>query len=524
MVDDHFRNLQPGTIVNGRYEVVKSLGAGSMGMVYACRDRELGGRLVAMKVLFAEVAADKVATARFKNEIFASYAVNHPNVVRAYEYFVDRDLIAYTMEYVGGGDLAERIGGDEQMPIAEIAKMLTQMCCGVAAIHKEGIIHRDLKPENILITAQGDIKITDFGIARCGSGPKLTEHGGVVGTIDYVSPEYLEIGQVDARSDIYAVGVLGYEMITGRPPFSGQSVIETMTMRLRTDPKPPTEIRQDCPVRLSDIILRAMKRNPSERYQNAEEMIRDLDDFSKGSYSRLPGIGNADYGRSGSSRPAPVAPNVRSGNSDSPYLSNQTNPSNVSNPAAVSTQPGSGASGSYRSYQPVYNPPVAPVSASSGSSYPTSGGAGAGMGMHHEASAGAANPFSRSGPTPNYSHRDDYYVTEDDYQGPEDRNFRLYSHSSSHDESQIDLGKMARSQSLPHTARQNALLNTKGRDENDEEVSSGFLAQAFFWIFIIILGFGLGCGFVFAYSYAQKSGTFGMKSPVLPPTTNQSYR
>ncbi|OVE80338.1 hypothetical protein BVY02_00485 [bacterium J17] len=276
MVDDHFLNLQPGTVVNGRYEIIKCLGTGSMGMVYACRHRELAGHAVAMKVLFSEVARDEVAAQRFRNEIVASYGVSHPNVVRAYEYFRDGSLIAFTMEYISGGDLAERISSDESIEIDTIITMLTQMCSGVQAIHDAGIIHRDLKPENILLTEQGDVKITDFGIARMGTGPKLTEHGGVVGTIDYVSPEYLEQGQVDTRSDIYALGVLGYEMITGEAPFKGKSVIETMTMRLTTDPVPPTELREDCPPALADIIGKAMARDPEKRYQTAFAMFEDL--------------------------------------------------------------------------------------------------------------------------------------------------------------------------------------------------------------------------------------------------------
>ena len=279
MANDHFLNLQPGTIVNGRYEVVKCLGTGSMGMVYACRHRELAGHIVAMKVLFSEVARDEIAAARFRNEIVASYGVSHPNVVRAFEYFRDGDLIAFTMEYIGGGDLADKINLDEPIPIPEIIRMLQQMCSGVQAIHDAGIIHRDLKPENILLTAQGDIKITDFGIARTHSGPKLTEHGGVVGTIDYVSPEYLEQGQVDARSDIYALGTLAYEMVMQELPYKGKSLIETMTMRLRSDPEPLHHRRPDCPIALSNIILKAMTRDPEHRYQSAREMLEDLRAF-----------------------------------------------------------------------------------------------------------------------------------------------------------------------------------------------------------------------------------------------------
>lgn len=277
MSDEHLMTLQPGTIIAGRYEVVKCLGAGSMGLVYACRHRELAGHLVAVKVLFPEVALDKIAAARFRNEIFASYGVSHPNVVRAYEYIRDGDLVAYTMEHVGGGDLADRIGRPEHKFSIEISvRIISQMCAGVQAIHDAGIVHRDLKPENILLTKEGDVKIADFGIARTGEGPRLTEHGGVVGTIDYVSPEYMLNSHVDWRSDIYALGILSYEIITGESPFKGDSVYATMTKRLKTDPKPPSALRADCPKELDRIVLKAMARNPEERYQSAAEMFYDL--------------------------------------------------------------------------------------------------------------------------------------------------------------------------------------------------------------------------------------------------------
>lgn len=274
-------SFQPGTIIGGRYEVVKCLGAGSMGLVYACKHRELA-HTVAVKVLFPEVAQDKVAAARFKNEIFASYNVSHPNVVRAYDYIRDGDLVAYSMEYVGGGDLADRINSEAgYIPIPEIIQLLIQMCSGVQSIHDAGIIHRDLKPENILLSSDGNVKIADFGIARTGQGPKLTEHGGVVGTIDYVSPEYMLNSQVDWRSDIYALGILAYEMITGESPFRGDSVYTTMTMRLKNDPAPPSSIRNECPRRLDEIVLHAMARNPEARYQSALAMEKDLREFQK---------------------------------------------------------------------------------------------------------------------------------------------------------------------------------------------------------------------------------------------------
>jgi len=276
MTDEHIISLQPGTVIGGKYEVVKCLGSGSMGLVYACRHRELQGQMVAAKVLFPEVAQDRVASARFRNEILASYGVSHPNVVRAYEYLRDGDLVAYTKECAGGGDHAERLGHPERMPIAEIIRVLSQMAAGVQAIHDAGIVHRDLKPENILLTNEGNVKIADFGIARNRHGPKLTEHGGVVGTIDYVAPEDMLRSQVDWRSDIYAIGILAYEMVTGESPFRGDSVYATMTKRLKTDPEPPSKLRSECPPELDTIILKAMQREPESRYQAGMDMFFDL--------------------------------------------------------------------------------------------------------------------------------------------------------------------------------------------------------------------------------------------------------
>jgi serine/threonine protein kinase len=276
MADDNLTSLQPGTVIGGKYEVVKCLGAGSMGMVYACRHRDLQGQLVAAKVLFHEVASDKVAAARFKNEILASYGVSHPNVVRAYEYIRDGELIAYTMEFIGGGDLADRMSRTEPITIVDSLRLLSQMAAGVQAIHDAGIVHRDLKPENILLTNEGTVKIADFGIARKRNGPKLTEHGGVVGTIEYVSPEYMLRSQVDWRSDIYALGILAYELVTGDAPFKGESAYASISKRLQSDPEPPSNRRSECPSRLDSVILKALERDPEQRYQSATEMFYDL--------------------------------------------------------------------------------------------------------------------------------------------------------------------------------------------------------------------------------------------------------
>lgn len=268
-----------GDLIADRYQVIKCLGTGSMGSVYSCKHLELGNHIVALKVLYPEVAKDEVAQKRFRNEIFASYGVSHRNVVRAYEYIKDEDLVAYSMEYVEGVDLADRLAEENCLPLDEVVSIMLQIARGMQAIHAAGIIHRDLKPENILISQDGDIKIADFGIARTANAAKLTEHGGVVGTIDYVSPEYILNSQLDCRSDIYALGVLGYEMICGELPFKGESVYSSMTKRLESKAIAPTELRESCPKILSDIVIKALEAKPEERYQNADELEEALMDL-----------------------------------------------------------------------------------------------------------------------------------------------------------------------------------------------------------------------------------------------------
>ena len=276
MATESLINLQPGTVIDGRFEIIKSLGIGSMGQVYACKHRELSGHMVALKVLFQEVATDPVASTRFKNEITASWKINHPNVVRAYDFIRDGDLVGYTMEYVGGGDLADLISDQDSLSIAEISRLIGQVCSGVQAIHDAGIVHRDLKPENLLLSPDRNIKITDFGIARTKAGPRLTEHGGVVGTLDYVSPEYLEKSEVDTRSDIYAIGIIAYELITHELPFKGNNPVEIIMSKLKTEPTPPHHLRPDCPEKLARIIMKMIAKNPDDRYQSSSDIVSDI--------------------------------------------------------------------------------------------------------------------------------------------------------------------------------------------------------------------------------------------------------
>jgi serine/threonine protein kinase len=268
--------FEPGALFEGRYEIVKHLGAGGMGAVYLACDPRHRDFLVALKVLYPGVIKSEEARLRFRNEIVASYRVNHRNIVRAYEYFDEPEFQAYAMEYVDGGDLLDRIS-QGSISIPEVIEILRQATSGLEAVHAEGICHRDLKPENILLTKKGVVKITDFGVARLKGGQGLTQVGAMVGTPKYLAPEYVETGESDHRGDLYALGVIAYEMLTGVSPFRAESKTALMIERFQNEFAPILSLRPDCPVALAKIIEKAMSVKLSERYQSAEEMRLDLE-------------------------------------------------------------------------------------------------------------------------------------------------------------------------------------------------------------------------------------------------------
>jgi len=276
MVHEQLAPLQPGDIIAGKFEIINCVRVGSVGTVYTCLNRELGKHLVALKVLSPDLTQDRIASARFHNEVLSSYSVSHRNVVRVFEYIQEQGLTAYTMEYIRGGDLADLLQRSKALPVAATINILGQLCTGVQAMHEEGIVHRDLKPENILLTQKGVIKITDFGIACSHGGRRLTQHGGVVGTVDYLSPEYLLHSRFDWRSDIYALGIIGYEMITGSVPFRGDSIMASMKKRLDSKCTPPSAL-SECPPELERILFKAMEVQPDKRFQSAAEMLGDLE-------------------------------------------------------------------------------------------------------------------------------------------------------------------------------------------------------------------------------------------------------
>ncbi len=268
-------NLQPGSLFCGRYEIIRPVGAGGMGAVYLAKDPRFEDFFVALKVLYPGVIRSRESRERFRNEIVASYRVNHKNVVRAYEYFDQEEFQAYAMEYVDGSDLAELMRKN-RIEWRRALDILLQIASGLEAIHKAGIVHRDLKPENMLIASDGTVKISDFGVARLKGSITLTQAGAMVGTPKYVSPEYIETGECDHRGDIYAVGVIGFELLAGRSPFRSTTRVSMMMERFKVNLDVLPKLVPDAPRSVIAFIKKAMAVEVMNRYQSAAELVADL--------------------------------------------------------------------------------------------------------------------------------------------------------------------------------------------------------------------------------------------------------
>ncbi len=267
--------LIPGMILGDRYEILETLGEGGMGAVYKARDRELG-RTVALKVIRPELASNPDILQRFKQEILLASKVTDRNIIRIYD-LGDADGVKFiTMEYVQGEDLRSILRRDGKLAPAEAVDIMEQTVSGLAAAHREGIIHRDLKPGNIMRASDGRVLVMDFGLARSLTSDGLTRTGMMLGTMEYMSPEQAQGREVDARSDIFTIGLILYELLTGIMPFQAESAIASLLKRTQQRAVPVSDVDKNIPGVLSNIVSKCLEKDPALRYQSAEGLLSDL--------------------------------------------------------------------------------------------------------------------------------------------------------------------------------------------------------------------------------------------------------
>jgi CheY-like chemotaxis protein len=269
-------NLTSGEHFGERYEVLAVIGRGGMGTVYRARDLELDEEL-AIKTVRPELVSDPVLVERFKDEIRLARRITHRNVVRIHDFGEWGDVYYLTMEYVEGITVRELLDTRGRLEVSPALAVASQLAESLAVAHAQGIIHRDIKPQNLLLDADGVLKVMDFGVARLAQGaPGRTEAGLVVGTPAYMAPEQLMAEEVDARSDLYAAGVVLYECLTGRLPHDAEGFMALIAKVLHEPVKPPIELNPDIPPALSALIVRLLAKDPGERVQSAEELMKQV--------------------------------------------------------------------------------------------------------------------------------------------------------------------------------------------------------------------------------------------------------
>ncbi len=281
--------LTTGSTFAGRYQIIEELGKGGMGRVYKANDIDIKEK-VAIKLIKPEISSDNKTIERFQNELKFARKIRHKNVCQMYDLNREKGIYYITMEYVEGENLKNMIRMSGQLGKGTAISVARQVCAGLAEAHKLGVIHRDLKPSNIMIDREGNVRIMDFGIARSLKAKGITDAGVMIGTPEYMSPEQVEGKDVDQRSDIYSLGVILYEMVTGRVPFEGDTALSIAMKHKSEAPKNPKEYNAQIPDDLSHLILRCLGKAKDSRFQSAEEMKRELEDIEKGIPTKDRGI------------------------------------------------------------------------------------------------------------------------------------------------------------------------------------------------------------------------------------------
>jgi len=272
--------LERGTVFAARYEIIEELGKGGMGRVYKAYDKKIKEN-VALKLLNPEIATDSVTLERFNNEVKLARKISHRNVCRVYDLGEDGTTLYITMEYVTGEDLKSFIRRSGHLTEAKAVVIARQICEGLAEAHHLGVLHRDLKPQNIMIDREGNSRIMDFGIARSVHARGITGSGVMIGTPEYMSPEQTEAEEVDQRSDIYSLGIILYEMVTGQAPFTGETPLSVAIKQKIQPPQNPKEINLLISESLSRLILKCLEKSRDKRYGSARELLAELTALEK---------------------------------------------------------------------------------------------------------------------------------------------------------------------------------------------------------------------------------------------------